>query len=238
MKQNLILFFALLFSFSAYGQEFQFQAVGNLAELGGQVKIQIPPEDLSRVKGEVLDERGKPIANANIVLCGETMFFADKSNKKGDYSVGGRYGNYTIVAFAAGYKKQSVEVELGRGRVSTLNFKLEPIAQAKSTSNKGDIIRAGFGSYTIVYDAKNPAYASQSLYDKLCNLPCVELSDDIYVSGERNVSLYLNNKEARVPMQSFVKMLKSIEAQQVTAIKVMKGNKFQNLAPSIFVSYK
>ena len=110
--KRLLLLTLILFATISYGQEFQFQSVGNLADFGGQIKVQVSPDDLARVKGEVVDEKGKPIPHANILLCGSALFFDGTTKKSGSYSVGCRYGTYTAVAIAPGYKKQSLDITL------------------------------------------------------------------------------------------------------------------------------
>ena len=236
--KRLLLLTLILFATISYGQEFQFQSVGNLADFGGQIKLQISPDDLARVKGEVVDERGKSIPNANILLCGSKLFFDGTSKKSGSYSVGCRYGTYTAVAIAPGYKKQSLDIILDQGDVKTLNFKLSPIKDDVKKGEKGDMVKGNWGSYSISYNSKHSAYSTLSLYDLICNLPCVEPTDKGFIfRGESLMTLYVNGKEARVPIQSLKSFFSTIKAEQVKAVKVLSGNEFEKIAPSIFISF-
>ena len=237
--KRLLLLTLILFATISYGQEFQFQSVGNLADFGGQIKLQISPDDLARVKGEVIDEKGKPIPNANILICGSKLFFDGTSKKSGSYSVGCRYGTYTAVAIAPGYKKQSLDITLDQGDVKTLNFNLSPIRVEKvSKGEKGNIVQGNWGSYSISYNSKHSAYSTLSLYDLICNLPCVEPTDKGFLFKEESVmTLYVNGKEARVPIQSLKSFFSTIKAEQVKTVKVLSGNEFEKIAPSIFISY-
>ena len=236
--KRLLLLTLILFATISYGQEFQFQSVGNLADFGGQIKAQVSPDDLARVKGEVVDEKGKPIPHANILLCGSALFFDGTTKKSGSYSVGCRYGTYTAVAIAPGYKKQSLDITLDQGDVKTLNFKLSPIGDEILKGEKGDVVQGNWGSYSISYNSKHSAYNTLSLYDLICNLPCVEPTDKGFLfKGEGVMTLYVNGKEARVPIQSLKGYFSSVKAEQVKAVKVLSGNEFQKVAPSIFISF-
>ena len=73
--KNILLIGLIFLASISYGQQIQIREVGNLADLGGQIKFQVPAEDLARVRGKVLNEKGKPLQNANILICGTTMFF-------------------------------------------------------------------------------------------------------------------------------------------------------------------
>jgi Tfp pilus assembly protein PilF len=99
-------------------------------------------------RGKVLDEAGKGIVDAKVVLDfqgGVTRHYETKTNKKGEFTQVGLFpGDYKIVAGKDGYAPNGIEHKVGIGEVTYLpDIKLadaKKVAEAQAAKQTEDIV--------------------------------------------------------------------------------------------------
>ena len=135
------------------------------------------------ITGTVVDQNGKPLANANVYL--KNTNYGTSSNEQGIYKLANiTTGNYVLVVSEIGYKtftSQSVRVE---GNV-TMNIQLR-----EDVSSLDDVVISGAGK--IEYVERNPS-ASLRLQQELNKVPqnIQVISADV-IEDQQSISMMEN----------------------------------------------
>lgn len=233
-----LLFLSVAIPVMTYSQEFWVRPISevNLANLN----FDFANSDLAgEVKGYIKSENGKPIVGAVVVIHNGWLFVDAASNKKGEYKARPMFGEYTVEVSMPGYEKYVGEVNISKGKTTTLDVTLKPVESKAKLTNKGNksISKSSYVIFTI--NGKHPAYEGKSFYDVLVNLPLFDFSDGgLKVAGSDNVTMHFNSRMNKAQPQMLANMLRSIAAEDVQSVKVSSWGGQGESPMMVYLNYK
>lgn len=228
-KVVLILFYCSILE-PASAQEYVIRPIGNAVELGMPINVQPDPEDMGRIKGAVTDDRGVAITDAVVAIYNDTFIFGAQSKKKGEYSLGGNFGSYTMVVSSPGYAKYTAEVDVGKGEVKTIDVKLTPLDGKPVAAANGNSLTSKGMNYFMKIASKHPAYEGKTLLDVLADVPAVDMGGDgLKVMRNANVQVYVDNKPLVVPFDVMSQYFGGVAASDVRMVRVVSWGPSANV---------
>jgi len=134
--------------------------------------------DTGGIKGIVLDETGKPLFSANIILIGTS--FGAATSFQGKYRIGNiPTGKYQVQASYVGYTKKIIEIEIIKKRFIQLNFNLKPESfnvGGITVTAKEDLLPRDIATKTEINSGEIEHYQATNLGDVLDLVPGVQKS--------------------------------------------------------------
>ncbi|MCF6268910.1 MAG: TonB-dependent receptor [Melioribacteraceae bacterium] len=133
-------------------------------------------ESSGGIKGVVLDEKGKSLFSANIILIGTT--FGTTANFEGKFRLENiPVGKYKVQASYVGYTKKVVEIEIVKERLIQLNFNLKPESFNVGgiiVSAKDDLLPRDIATTTDISSGEIEHYQATNLGDVLDLVPGIQ----------------------------------------------------------------
>ncbi len=143
------------------------------------------------IKGVIVDEHGKPLFSANVILLGTT--YGAATNFKGEYRLANiPPGNYKLKVSYVGYKKIVKNIEIIANRFFKLDFKLEPeVFQVGgiTVTAKEDLLPTQTATKTDISSGEIEHYQATNLGDVLDLVPGVQKSQNPGINKTSQIAI-------------------------------------------------
>ena len=202
----------------------------------------------AQIKGTIKDDKGNPIAFANIYV--KDTYISTTSNEQGKYELNvKKTGSYTILYQYLGYKthKEIISIEKFPTTINVSlfeeNIELNEVVISKNNNPANDIIKKAIANRKE--NSKKTAKYSADFYSRgifrVKDLPKkilgqkIDMFDDI-IDSTRSGILYLSETVSRIDFQKPDKMKEVIVASKVSGND--NGFSFNNAASANFDFYE
>ncbi len=178
------------------------------------------------IKGTVLDDKGKPVADATISLlkaADSSWVRSDLTNGDGAYSLSAEAGSYLLQAVATGFRQQTKEVRLIKDKTVTADVALAPtVLEGVTVIATKPFIEARPGM--IVVNVENSASSTGSnALELLQRSPGVQVDPQGNVSmrSKNGVAVYVDGRPSRLAGDQLVAYLRSMAAEEIAQLELI-----------------
>ena len=194
-----------------------------VVEMGkGSLLVECTQKTSSRYKGTIVNEQGRPIPYANIVLLSlrdSAAIAGGVSNEAGLYVIPCEATNVLARYSHIGYKtlyKQCQPSETGKIRMQPETHPL----QETTIEGQMPILRREAG--TMIFDARNITGAATAV-DLLRYTPGILVTgDDATLFGSNGMTVCINGKEQHLGQKELWQMLSSFPARDIERIEIIQ----------------
>ena len=190
---------------------------------GKEIAVECPQRMMSRYKGTVVDEQGRPIAYANVALLSaqdSTLLAGGVSNESGLFVIPCEQMPVLARISFVGYK--TVYIVLDRRNVGRITLKQETI-RLNGVEVSGERIVSSTENGHLVYNMPMllQVYPADNAYDALTSIPGVSEMDGTIMFSGRAVTLIINGKTSTLSTDKVVERLKMMPASMLAKAEVM-----------------
>lgn len=175
MRKHLIFLILFLFSF----QHINLAYNEIVYPISFEQQSEKQQETKGGIKGVVLDENGKPLFSANIILLGTN--FGAATNFEGKYRINNiPIGKYKVQVSYVGYTKKVTEVEVVKNRFLQVDFNLKPETfqvGGITVTGKENLLPRDVATKTDISSGEIEHYQATNLGDVLDLVPGVQKSN-------------------------------------------------------------
>lgn len=174
------------------------------------------------VRGRVVDEEGRPVAFATVVLLdGERQVAGVATDADGSYLLQAPDGNYLLNVQFLGYETYSAAIVWRSGMELP-----EVVLRMSATEIEGVEVTARIvrreADRFVVDVANSPVAVGKDGVDILETAPGVWISDDkISINGKSGTKVYVNDRELKMESEQLLSYLRSLRAEDVAKIEVV-----------------
>jgi outer membrane receptor protein involved in Fe transport len=178
------------------------------------------------IQGTILDDIGKPYANATVSLlkaADSSWQRSELSNGEGHYNISAAAGDYLLQITATGYREQLKWLKLNEDETTTVDFKLSPnTLDGVTITSRKPFIEAKPGMMVVNVE-NSMASAGSNALELLQRSPGVQVDPQGAVSmrGKNGVAVYVDGRPSRLAGEQLVAYLKSMTAEEIAQLELI-----------------
>lgn len=187
----------------------------------------------TKINGEVLDYLGKPLSHASVLLLSpvdSTLILGAVSGESGHFQFHQvKQDNYLLSVSLVGHQKYVEKIKVTRNS----NVVLHPITLDELVDDLDEVIVAAQKPLyekqidrIVINVQESITAAGNSVLEVLQKSPVVIINrqnNSILLNGKSGVSVMINNKLSRLPMDVVVQMLDGLSAANIEKIELISN---------------